>query len=190
MAALTKCRSCGTDVAKSAKTCPKCGAPLRMGFLKKVGIGFGVLVVLAFLGNLGKGTRTESRAASPGPATATEPAVTDATPAEPAEPVLQVSITQLLRDYKSNEVGADGKYKGKTIQVTGKVGEIKKDIMGSIFVTLGTGAQFEIPEVQAFFDDDWAGKAAQLSHGQKLTIRGRVDGLMMNVLVKDSEIVQ
>src|SRR5437870_3458506 len=35
--------------------------------------------------------------------------------------VLLISANDLLKDYKSNQVGADAKYKGKTLRVKGKV---------------------------------------------------------------------
>lgn len=113
-----------------------------------------------------------------------------ATPAAPKadEPATTVDLKTLLKDYKDNEVRADGLYKDKRVQLTGKVGDIKKDMLNKIYVTLGTGAQFEMPVVQCFFDDEHTAKASALSKGQSLTVKGRVSGLMMNVLVKDCEL--
>lgn len=98
-----------------------------------------------------------------------------------------MEIRKLLAEYSDNEIRADSAFKGQLIQTTGVVDDVKKDIMDSIYVTLGTGRQFEIPQVQCFFDDVHAKKAAALSKGARVTVRGRVDGLMMNVLVKDCE---
>lgn len=39
--AMKKCKSCGNEVAKSAKVCPGCGQKLKLGFLAK----FGILVI-------------------------------------------------------------------------------------------------------------------------------------------------
>lgn len=102
---------------------------------------------------------------------------------------LKVPIRTLLNEYSDNEIRADALYKGKLVQVTGRVSDTKRDILNSIYVTLGTGRMFEIPEVQCFFEDDWARAAAQLSKGQTITVRGRVDGLMFNVLMSNCEIV-
>ena len=103
--------------------------------------------------------------------------------------VERVQIETLLSEYKGNEVRADTAYKGKVIETTGIVNTVKKDITDSIYVILGSGAQFEIPEVQCFFDDRLAKKAAALNKGDRVTVRGTVSGLMMNVLVKDCEFV-
>jgi hypothetical protein len=104
-----------------------------------------------------------------------------------SEAPIKVPADRLIAAYKSNEVAADNQYKGKLVETVGIVGDVKKDILDQIYVTLGTGAQFELPTVQCFFSDEYASKAAALKKGQRLTIRGRVDGLMGNVLVKDSE---
>lgn len=63
-------------------------------------------------------------------------------------------------------------------------------MLGSIYVTLGTGAAFESPTVQCFFEKEHEQVVAALSKGNKVTVNGRVSGLMMNVLVKKCALVQ
>jgi hypothetical protein len=109
--------------------------------------------------------------------------------AKPAESAKPVDIRTLLGEYRDNEVRADATFKGHVIQTTGLVDDIKRDIMDSIYVTVGTGGQFEIPQVQCLLDEVHAKKAASLSKGSRVTVRGRVDGLMMNVIVKNCEFV-
>jgi hypothetical protein len=100
-------------------------------------------------------------------------------------PVAQIKVKEILDEYKNNEVRADGTYKDKIIQIRGKVEDVKKDITDSIYVTVGTGAQFEIPVVQCFVKDGEEKAASALNKGDNVTVMGHVDGLMMNVLVKD-----
>jgi hypothetical protein len=102
-------------------------------------------------------------------------------------PAQQVAVKTLLDEYKGNEVKADTLYKGKRLQITGKVGDIKKDITDSIYVTIGTGARFEIPSAQCFFDDKDTAKAAGLTKGESITVECDCSGLMMNVLMKNCE---
>jgi zinc-ribbon domain len=46
--ALIKCRECGHEISKKAKTCPNCGGKVKKtGFFLKLLIAFGVLVMLA-----------------------------------------------------------------------------------------------------------------------------------------------
>ncbi len=172
MGKLISCKSCSKEVSKSAKTCPHCGEQLKMGFIKKAFIGgtvfFGGIIVLAAIGS--KGPHSSS-----GPGSTSMQAKT---------PIMEVNINSVLDDYKANEVGADNKYKDKWIKTSGIVGDVKKDIVGSLYVTLGTGKTLEIPQIQAFFEDENNSKLAQLKKGQKLTVVCKVDGLMMNVLGK------
>jgi len=103
-------------------------------------------------------------------------------------PELEVEAKDILEAYKNNEVRGDGQYKDKRIQITGKVGDVKKDITDSIYITVGTGADFEIPVVQCFVKNGEEKAAAALNKGDVVAVVGHVDGLMMNVLVKDCEI--
>ena len=104
---------------------------------------------------------------------------------------ISVSIGELLSSYNDNEVGADVKFKGKYIQTSGIVGDIKKDIMDDLYVTIGaTGEAFEIPVLQAFFLDKYTNDLANLKKGQTLEVVCKIDGLMMNVLGKKCKIVK
>lgn len=178
--ALVKCKQCGNENAKDAKTCPKCGTSLKMGIGKKILIGVGVLFALAVIGRLGHKDSASAATASMG---AADPGAQATEPEQPTAST--VDIASLLSEYKNNEVRADAEYKGKWISTTGVAGEVKKDILGSVYVTVGSGALFEIPQVQCFVAKDQVTRAAQYSKGDKVTIVGRVDGLMMNVLVKE-----
>lgn len=200
------CPDCSKEMSDSAPACPNCGKPNKnapversVGVLLGIGI-FLIPIIFAWFtlrkGHTAKakiisflwlaltvvfissqdGTRLKSSAS-----TSSSPAPISA----PEEKVMQVNIRDILSSYEGNEVGADNKYKNNIIQVTGIVSGVKKDIMDNLYVTLGTGASFQIPEIQAFFDDSMNDQLGQLNKGSKLTVVCRIDGLMMNVLAKD-----
>ena len=103
-------------------------------------------------------------------------------------PPLEVSANQLYADYEANGVSADQQYKDKVLQVTGVVNNIDKDIMDQVYVTLkGDGV---IGDVQCFFSDDYINEAAQLQKGQKITVVGKCEGKMMNVMLKGCSITK
>lgn len=155
---------------------------------KKAEPFLGMVVVIGALLACGKSHSSSSTSApekaKPG---ATKPAADPKPAAEKVKPI-GASAPELMKAYKENEVAADQKYKGKRIITGGIVGEIKKDVMDNIYVTIGTGKQFEIPVVQAFFDDEWASKAASLKRGDKLFAECDCEGLMMNVIMRNCEI--
>ncbi|MFP2960480.1 OB-fold protein [Myxococcus sp. 1LA] len=104
-------------------------------------------------------------------------------------PPKDVELRTLLSEYADNEVRADSNFKDHVIQTSGIVDDVKKDILDSVYITVGTGRRFETPQVQCFVADAHVKKAATLSKGARVGVRGRVQGLMMNVLVHDCEII-
>lgn len=206
------CTDCNKEMSDAAPACPGCGRPNTIaihsdrpvGMLLGIGIFLIPLVFSWFTLRKGHTTKAKiisfawlvisiifvSAQDSGTKSTASVPPTVVSSSSSPSsvaqsKQVMQVGIRELLSDYKNNEIGADNKYKGSHVQITGIVGNIKKDIMDNLYVTLGTGAQFEIPEVQAFFDDSMNNKLGSLNKGQKLTVVCRIDGLMMNVIGKD-----
>jgi len=97
-------------------------------------------------------------------------------------PSISISAKQLYQDYSDNEIAADKKYKNKVLEVTGTVDAIAKDITDNIYVTL-KGDEY-IGDVQCYFGDDHADEAAQFSKGMTITVKGKCDGKMMNILLR------
>jgi ABC-type multidrug transport system fused ATPase/permease subunit len=96
-----------------------------------------------------------------------------------------ISSSQLYAAYDANEVSADQNFKNKTFYVTGIVEEIKKNIMGNIYVTLKTGQMFSY--VNCYFDNENA--AANLKKGQRVTFKGKCAGMVITlVTMEDCEI--
>src|SRR5580692_5412432 len=149
-------------------------APKRgMGLGSFLLIILGCAMVLGVLVALGQINRT--RTTPP-----IVPSRTTAAPVEvttPASPPIHASIKDLLSEYKANEVRADEEYKGATVQLTGQVNRIAKDITGRMYVTMGTGKRFEIPEVQCMLTAENQSAASSLSKGQTITVHGEVKGL-------------
>lgn len=108
------------------------------------------------------------------------------TPFPRARPPVSVSAKKLASEYKANEIAADQKYKDRVASISGTVESIGKDILATPYVVL-TGAGF-FPAVQCFFSDADQGTLARLRKGQSITIRGRIDGEMGNVLVKECSV--
>lgn len=102
----------------------------------------------------------------------------------PAPALREVQAVELLSLYASNELAGDAEYKGKEIRITGIVGRVGNDILGTPYVTLGSGRDLEVRQVQCMLDKASASIAARLTPGQTITMRGKVDGLMMNVIVR------
>lgn len=207
------CADCGKEMSDAAPACPHCGKPntTKTDDKRSVGIwlGIGILILPIIFAwfTLRKGHTVLARVVSfawliisiaaynVGEKSKVETVSTSNQKVQETvreekkkEQAIQVDITKILSDYKNNEVAADNRYKGKLVEVTGLVDDIKKGLMDDLYVTIGTGEQFEIPQIQAFFDDEMNSQLSQLNKGELVTVVCRVDGLMMNVLLKDCSI--
>jgi hypothetical protein len=96
-----------------------------------------------------------------------------------------LTANQLVQFYAQNEVKAYNDFKGKKFYVVGYIEHIGKDIMDNTYVSLKSGDL--IRGVQCFIEDE--NVLAQLHTGQKITVLGTDDGLMVNVLMKDCTVV-
>ena len=168
---------------------------------KGMGGGMGALIVFGCLFGgcftcvaIGAASRKSAESAQgsvvPGATIAAPKAAAPRPP--PAEETLEdVSVATLMKDYEANEVRGDNKWKGHHVAVTGVVGDVKKNAFGGIYVTLGTGAQYEMKTVHCHFAKAHADEAASMSKGDKVTIKGKVTGMiMMSVMVGDAELVR
>lgn len=61
MSKMMKCKTCGADIAKSAKVCPKCGAKNKNNTLLVISI---VLIVIAIIGASASGSKSSPSASS------------------------------------------------------------------------------------------------------------------------------
>ncbi len=109
-----------------------------------------------------------------------------ATTTEVVEEVTTVTASQLFSDYKGNQVAADEKYKGKTIEVSGTITSIGKDILDTMYVSLKTGDI--IGSVQCMLEDSELEKAAGLTQGQQITLTGEKPDYLMNVILRNCKI--
>ena len=206
--AMITCTECGKSMSDAAPNCPSCGKPNRPNFLKSerkvslpLGAGIFLLPVVFSWFTLRSGHTTLSRVLSfvwlgvallvlvadpkSSSSDGLRPSAFSKNSQQQTASASAVDIRLLLSEYKSNEVAADNAYKGTLVQTSGLIGDIKKDILDNLYITLGTGKQFEIPQVQAFFSNSASKQLGQLSQGQRITVTCRIEGLMMNVLGKD-----
>jgi hypothetical protein len=123
-----------------------------------------------------------------------EAPVTQVSKADEAQKVMEmkrsaISATELQSAYENNEVNADAQFKDKEVVVAGRVGRIAKDILDNPYITLGD-SESNLGSVQCFFAESDEPLLATLSPGQRVYVRGRVDGKLMNVVVKDCSILR
>ena len=103
---------------------------------------------------------------------------TPAPPAAPVAPAATVKAGDLLKEYGSNAVAADAKYKGKVLQVSGKFGSAQKaPLLGYAVQLLPEDAgDVNLSDVQCFIVESAEPEVAKLQPGQMITLQGTCDG--------------
>jgi len=91
----------------------------------------------------------------------------------------------MVAHYEKNEIRADEDLKDKVVIVQGRVESIGKDIMGSPYITLDAG-NF-VRSVQCSFNK--TDGLSDLNSGDFVTVKGKCDGLLVNVLISKSELL-
>ena len=86
---------------------------------------------------------------------------------------IKVSASDLGKEYKTNVVKADATYKGKVVEVTGKVTLVSKERVGRITVEIGSNDNTIDCDFGSATQSDLAG----IDVGQSVTIRGKVKGV-------------
>jgi hypothetical protein len=102
-------------------------------------------------------------------------------PAPPSTPPVQVKAGDLLKEYTTNAVGADGKYKGKLLQVSGKFGSAQKaPLLGYAVQLLPEDAgDLTLSGVQCFIVESAEAEVGKLQPGQMITMQGTCDGQVL-----------
>jgi hypothetical protein len=104
---------------------------------------------------------------------------TPTTPAA-APAAITVKAGDLMQAYggDANALAADAKYKGKLLQVTGKLGSVQKaPLMGYVATLLPEDAtDLNLAGVQCFLQESAEADAAQLQPGTIVTLQGTCDG--------------
>ncbi len=101
-------------------------------------------------------------------------------PSKAKERKLKLGAAILFAEYEKNEKKADKKFIGKIIDIEGQIMGIEKDEAGKGVVILDSGNGMD--GIMCTLEDSETKKLATLKEGQKVKIRGKCAGKMMDVV--------
>jgi hypothetical protein len=103
---------------------------------------------------------------------------------DPVGPQVSVKADDLLKDYQSNALAADGKYKGKRIVITGKVGSVQKaPLYGYVLQLMPFEAnELSLTGVTCILGHEPQPEVAQLKEGDSVKVIGTCDGQVVGQL--------
>ena len=106
--------------------------------------------------------------------------------------VMKVDYEKLHQEYMDNPIAADAKYKGKILELTGKVDNIDREIAGNPYITFNIGGEYSFDNVRITFKKSEEEKVTKLKKGQEITIRGECRGTLLSTTISlnDCEIVE
>lgn len=104
------------------------------------------------------------------------------------EATLQVGATSLFAEYEKNEKQADKKFIGKIMDIEGQIMGLEKDEAGKGVVILDSGNGMD--GIMCTLEDSETSKMAGLKEGQKIKIRGKCAGKLMDVVFNKCLLVE
>jgi hypothetical protein len=111
----------------------------------------------------------------------TSTAVPSPTPTTPA-----ITITQLKQAYDTNQITADNQFKGQVMVVSGGVVRNISRVLGRPYVSISTGANFELWSLQCSVRNEE--DVLHIANGQRIILRGVNEGMSLGtVRFKDCE---
>lgn len=168
-----KCPKCGEEILASAKKCKHCQADLRNWFVRhKIITGILILIVIGIIGSAsGDESQKADTASNAGTKADTNQ---NEKPVEPVKLAPQVTITSanLSKEYSENEVAADSKYKGKLIEISGKITSIDNGITDNEIIIKLSDGKYDISGAMCYMKASEHEKVLTFKKGQQVTLIG------------------
>lgn len=159
-----KCKHCKMDIPKDAKICPHCRKKQKSGILKWVVL---ILIIGVVIGAVTGEDKSVDSTVKQTEATASDSQKQGSESIE----YTSVSVNDMMTALNDNAMGASDKYKGKYLEITGKLTNI--DAAGK-YINLMADGDFEIIGVQCYIkNDDQKAKISSLTKGDTVTLKGK-----------------
>ena len=147
---MTVCKACGAEIAKSAKTCPNCGAKNKKPVFKRPWFIILAIVVILGIGGAAIGGGDDEPATNDSASSSDVSSDTqDEAKATKEKKIEYEDITadQLSEDLEANAAAAKDKYAGNYYAISGKLGNIDSD---GAYIDLDTSDEWDFTSIQCF----------------------------------------
>ncbi|HAP37689.1 hypothetical protein A2574_00055 [Candidatus Shapirobacteria bacterium RIFOXYD1_FULL_38_32] len=153
---------------------------------KKILIVGGIILLLIIIGS--SGSKDSSNVVSEDQPNKEE--IVQQEEEKPVEETMLVVTADFIDEFDKNQLAAEEKYEGRKIEFTAYIDNISEDITGTPFLSLqpSNDEYYFGTNIQCFFKDK--SELISLENGQQVTVQGKVDTQMMNILIKDCKVVK
>ena len=171
---MTTCKTCGKEMARSAKVCPSCGAKNKKPFFTRP--WFIAIVALIIIGAIASGGKSESgNTTTVADKTNSNNSEVKDTAAESTTIAIEYAdytVDDLMAQLEENALKASNDHKGENVRITGKLNNI--DSSGK-YISLVPNTDFAIIGVQCYIkNDETKAKVAELSKDSLVTLTGKI----------------
>lgn len=147
------CKHCKSEIPVGAKICPNCRKKQR-GKLKWVILA---IVILCVVGAITGGSE--------------DGASKETTTQKKKVEYQECSVDQMIRDLEDNAANASETYKGKYLEITGRLANIDSDMA---YIDLYPDDDLAMTGVQCYIKDDKQEEAVKkMSKGDEVTLKGK-----------------
>jgi len=109
---------------------------------------------------------------------------------EEPRPVQEVTVAELCSSYQSYGMAGHDEFKDNVFRVTGLVDSVvNKDVVGTYRVALTDNEPHPLGEIYCKFGKEDATELKRLSVGQELTVEGKYEGFVTNIVLTDCVLV-
>ncbi|WP_088227852.1 hypothetical protein [Desulfosporosinus sp. FKB] len=185
---LVNCKTCGKEIGENVKKCIHCGTDQRNFFLRyKIITLFIIVCAIGAIGRTGVAETNKPTSAQVTPAAKVNPVTSTAT-TEVSEKPIQVTAKQLEQEYDDNQFAADGKYKGKLLEVTGVPIAIDRDFSNNPYINLSANGN-GFTTVWCSFSQEDASSLAKVNKNHEVTVQGICDGIDSNINLEKCKVI-
>ncbi len=104
---------------------------------------------------------------------------------------IQIAATDLISEYRENEIAADLKYKDKLLYVTGVIEDFSVGLFDQKYLSLSDDEAFSFRSVHCNISDENVGLLVDLEKGQEVVVKGLSDGMtILSISLDDCTVVE
>ena len=170
MEKIIKCKACGNEMAKSAKSCPNCGARNKKPFFKKWWFWGIIVVVLIIVVASSGGNETNTTNQAP-KNTENEVNETETITYE------VVDLNSMIESLKSNALKAEAEYQDKYVEVAGKIKSFDSD---GAYITIEptTADEWNFDSAMCYIkDENQKNFLIEKNVGDVVTVKGKIKSI-------------
>lgn len=171
--AIKPCKECGQEVSSDAKKCPKCGKDQRNWFMQhKIMTAILVIIVLSVFASMGDDNSNTSPTSSSNTVSTSSSESTATTQQETKVAPTVITVDEIVKVLDSNALNASNTYKGKYVELTGKLSNI--DSSGDYFSLAPMYDDYSFDTVMCYITQEHLDTVANFTDGQQVTVIGTI----------------